>query len=235
MADLSKEQILKNRQAVSTSPFRRYRDYRPGEFICVFADTAAGGEDYCAAQFLSKTYLDVPVVYHAQVIASEMTPILQTELEHIYDVTQVKPIVAYERNNGGIFELERLARLNRNGKYDIYKVKTGIGSREAIKDTPKLGWETNTATRPHMLAQIKDCIDSMSLDIPDKPTVNEMFSFIKVQTSSSWKAQAENGAHDDLIMSLAGAWQLYQTEQPQRITPIETQQDLELDQYGLYS
>ena len=235
MVMITKEQILKNRQQTSTSPFRKYRDYRPGEFICVFADTAAGGEDYCACIFLSKTHLDIPMIYHAQVIASDMTPVIQQELEHIYDITQVKPVIAYERNNGGIFELERLARLNRNGKYDIYKVKTGIGSRETTKDTPKLGWETNTATRPHMLSQLKDCIDSMSLEIPDRPLVNEMFSFVMVQTSSSWKAQAENGSHDDLIMALAGAWQLYQTELPQRIEQIETQQDLELDQFGLYS
>jgi len=42
-----------------------------------------------------------------------------------------------------------------------------------------------------------------------------MFSFIISQTSTSWKAQAEQGAHDDLIMSLAIAWQLYQTENPE--------------------
>jgi hypothetical protein len=41
-----------------------------------------------------------------------------------------------------------------------------------------------------------------------------MFSFVEVQTSMSWRAQAEKGAHDDLVIALAGAWQLYQTEEP---------------------
>lgn len=41
-----------------------------------------------------------------------------------------------------------------------------------------------------------------------------MFSFVEVQTTTSWRAAAEKGAHDDLIMSLAGVWQLYQTEKP---------------------
>ena len=232
----TKESILARRTQTSDSPFRRYRDYQQGEFFCVFADTAAGGDDYTAVQFLSKTKLDVPVVYHKQVIASEMTPLLHMELEHIFDVTQVRPIVAYERNNGGIFELERLASLNRLGKYDLYKVKQGIGqSNQAVRSTPKLGWETNSATRPHMLAQLKDCIDGMLITLYDRPTVNEMFSFVQVQTSSSWKAQAEVGSHDDLIMSLAGAWQLYQTENPTRMGHFELQQDLELDEYGLYS
>jgi hypothetical protein len=66
-------------------------------------DTAAGGSDYCAAQFLSKTKLDVPIVYHSHTLASEMTPVLQEELERIYDLTRVPPVIAYERNNGGVF------------------------------------------------------------------------------------------------------------------------------------
>ena len=40
----------------------RYRELNPGEFFVIGVDTAAGGSDYCAAQFLSKTKLDVPIV-----------------------------------------------------------------------------------------------------------------------------------------------------------------------------
>ena len=40
----------------------RYRKIEPGEQIVVGVDTAAGGTDWCAAQFLSKTKLDVPIV-----------------------------------------------------------------------------------------------------------------------------------------------------------------------------
>ncbi len=215
--------------------FRRYRDYKYGEFYVVFADTAAGGGDYCAAQFLCKTKIDVPVVYHSQTIASEMTPALHHELERLHDLTHVKPVVAFERNNGGVYELERLAGLNRNGKYILYQMKTNVGSKDTTVDTPKLGWDTNTATRPAMLSMLKDAIDKRLLTIYDRPTVNEMFSFVEVKTSSSWKAQAESGAHDDLIMSLAGAWQLYQTEQPRGPELVDFgPQDLELDQYGLY-
>lgn len=194
--------------------FRRYRQPEIGEFFCVFADTAAGGLDYCAAQFLSKTKLDVPIVYHSKTIATEMTPLIHHELEKIYDLTHVKPVIAFERNNGGVYELERLATLNRNGKYNIYMEKSGVGSTTTTVSTPKLGWTTNSATRPAMLSMLKEAIDTRLLRLYDRPTINEMFSFVVTQTSSSWKAQAESGAHDDLIMSLAGAWQLYQTEQP---------------------
>lgn len=194
--------------------YRRYRSYSPGEFIVVGVDTSWGGTDYCAAQFLSKTHLDVPTVYHSKVLATEMTPLIHTELERIYDVTKVKPVVAFERNNGGVAEIERLATLNRNGKYTIYVDKTGAGTTEGIAESVKLGWNTSSASRPTMLSMLKEAIDNRLIRIYDKPTITEMFSFIVSQTSSSWKAQAEAGAHDDLIMALAIAWQLYQTENP---------------------
>lgn len=192
--------------------FRRYRPYQTGEFYVVGADTAWGGTDYCTAQFLCKSKLDVPVVYHSKVLASEMTPLIHLELERIYDETGVKPVVAFERNNGGVAELERLASLNRLAKYRIYTEKSNVGTTDSVQDTIKLGWTTSSASRPTMLSMLKEAVDARLLRIYDKPTITEMFSFIVSQTSSSWKALAEKGAHDDLIMALAIAWQLFQTE-----------------------
>ena len=194
--------------------FRRYRTYQKGEFYVVAADTSWGGTDYCAVQFLSKTHLDVPVVFHSKVLATEMTPQIHNELERIFDATGVKPVVAFERNNGGVAEIERLATLNRNGKYRIYTEKSNVGTTDQTESSVKLGWTTSSASRPTMLQMLKEAVDAKLITIYDKPTVTEMFSFIVSQTSSSWKAQAEQGAHDDLIMSLAIAWQMYQTENP---------------------
>jgi len=189
---------------------RRYRKIEPGEFIVVGVDTAAGGLDYCAAQFLSKTKLDVPIVYHAKALATEMTPIVFSELEKICDITGVPPTVAYERNNGGVFELERLASLNRLNKFRIFNMVT-YGAIDN-PEKKKIGWDTNSATRPKMLSDLKEAIDKRLVKLYDKRTVDELFSFIVVETSSAWKAQAEKGAHDDLVMALAIAWQLQQTE-----------------------
>lgn len=193
---------------------RRFRAWKPDEFILCYADTSWGGLDYSAAQFLSKDAIDVPLVYHQQGLASDMTPVLHQELERIFDITGVKPVVSYERNNGGIAELERLRALNRLGKYKIYTQYTGVGTTDANETDSRLGHDTNSATRPVMLAGLKDAIDNKLIVIYDKLTVAEMFSFIVKQlpNSGAWKAQAENGAHDDLIMSLAGVWQMYQTE-----------------------
>jgi hypothetical protein len=193
---------------------QKFRDLEYGEFIIIFADTAWGGGDLCAAQFLSKTNIDVPWVFHKKCLASEMTPILHHAAEEIYEITGVQPLVCYERQNGGIAELERIVGLNRNQKYIIWEQASPQGQ---IKDTGtnKYGWDTSSMTRPVMLSMLKEAVDNKFIRIYHQPTISEMFSFVEKQTvGGRWRAQAENGAHDDLVMSLAGAWQLYQTEEP---------------------
>jgi len=189
--------------------FRQFRKIEPGEQIVVAADTSSGLGDYCAAQFLSKTRIDVPLIYHSKIIATEMTNALYPVLEKIHDITGHKPVVAYERNAGGVFEMDRLASMNRLGKFSLFMMPN-VGMLNPTEPR-KYGWDTNTATRPAMLSQLKEAIDNKLLRIYDKTTIEEMFSFVVVKTTSTVKAQAEAGMHDDLVMSLAIAWQLYQT------------------------
>jgi hypothetical protein len=198
---------------------KQYRKIEPNEFIVVGVDTAAGGGDYCAAQFLSKTKLDVPIVYHSKTLATEMTPVLFEELNRIYDITTIPPLVAYERNNGGVFEMERLAALNKLNKYSIFIMPT-YGSLDN-PEAKKLGWDTNTATRPKMLADLKEAIDKKLIKLYDSVTVGELFSFIITKTSTAWKAQAESGSNDDLVMALGIAWQLQQSEQETSLKSAE--------------
>lgn len=200
--------------------FRQYRKIEPNEKIVVAADTSSGLGDYCAVQFLSKTRIDVPLVYHRKIIATEMTNEIYPVLEKIYDITGNKPVVAYERNAGGVFEMDRLASMNRLGKFTVFKMPNiGVVSPS---EPSRLGWDTNSATRPAMLSQLKEAIDNKLLRIYDKPTIEELYSFVVVQTTASVKAQAEAGMHDDLVMSLAIAWQLYQTAEFEEI-PDTTQ------------
>jgi len=193
--------------------FRFYRQPIKGEFFLVFVDTSGEGSDYNAGQFLSKSRLDVPIVMHYEGSIVDVTPQLKVILEWLYDQTGVRPVVCYETNNGGGYELERLSRLNRLQKYTMY-YQYKLDNEGRLMQTDKLGWNTNSATRPAMLTGVEDLVNNMLVTIYDKPTVTEMFSFVKHKTPSGWKAEAEMGSHDDLIMSLAGAWQLYQTENP---------------------
>lgn len=190
----------------------RYREWQQGEFCLAFMDTGAGGGDFCAAQFLSHKWLDVPTVLHDPSTCSAVTPLIHEELTRISQITGVPPVIAFERNNGGSFELDRLARLNRYGAYRLYTMKV-IGGYGKVVDSGKYGWDTNSATRPKMLQDLKDACEGHLLHLYHRPTVDELFAFIRRPNGSP---AAEVGAHDDLVMALAGAWQLYQTEEPPR-------------------
>lgn len=194
--------------------WRQYRIIEKGEFMLFAVDTASGGGDNTTCQGLSKTKLDVPLVFQSNVTTSDFIPELVRVLERVYDITGVKPVVALERNNGGSFLMDRVAALNLNGKFIVFEMpKFGsVNNNEASL----LGWSTNTATRPKMLQELKDVIEKQVIKIYDRQTINEFLSFIVVQTSSSWKAQAEKKAHDDLVMALAIAWQMYQICQPEQ-------------------
>ena len=193
--------------------WRQYRTIEKGEFLLFSIDTASGGGDYTTAQVLSKTKLDVPLVFQSKVTTSDFIPELVRVLERVYDITGVKPVVCLERNNGGAFLMDRVAGLNLNGKYEIFQMpKFG---RIENADASLHGWSTNTATRPKMLSELKDAIEKQLFKIYDRQTINELLSFIVVQTSSSWKGTAEIGAHDDLVMALAIVWQMYQICQPE--------------------
>lgn len=185
---------------------RQYRPLNRGEFIVVGGDCSSGMNDYSVCQFVSKNKRDVPMVWTDKVIASDMTLALQPILEAIFDVTLVKPLIAYERNFGGDFELDKLRRMNTKGRYEIFEMPI-VGQIDPGQPR-KYGWDTNTSTRPAMLQELKEAIDNQLIGLYDKQTVEELFSFVLVQHGGLWKAEAERGAHDDHIMSLAIAWQL---------------------------
>lgn len=188
--------------------FYQFRTIKRGEFFVIAGDTSTGAGDWSTTQFLSKNGKDVPLVYRTKSTATEMTNEIHPIIEKLFDVTGIKPVVAYERNNGGSFEMDRLGTLNRLGKYTLFEMNENRGNIED-KESRMYGWDTNTATRPKMLGDLQEVINKRLLKIYDEVTINEMFSFIKVRTSTLYKAQADKGAHDDHVMSLAIAWQLY--------------------------
>jgi hypothetical protein len=192
--------------------FRQYRKFDPGEFVLCFVDTAGEGSDWNAGHFLSKDRLDIPLVLHFEGSITDVTPEVMKALNLIKDQTGVNPVVAYETNNGGGYELRRLERLNKYQKYTMYQQYQQQADGEIVR-IDKLGWNTNSATRPPMLIDIQDMIKNQLVKIYDPLTVDEMFSFVKHKTPRGWRAEAETGAHDDLIMALAGVWQMYQTEE----------------------
>lgn len=192
--------------------FRRYRDIEQGEFFVVFLDTAQGGSDKNFGQFLSQTRLDFPIVMSMHGVAAEATPYMHQALEWLYDRTKVKPVVAFERNNGGASEMHHLMQLNR-GKYLIYHSIGPDGKR-----TDKMGYDTTGQSRSRMLGEWKVAYDANHIRIYDDETQKHHEKFI---ANKRGRPEAASGAHDDGVMSCAGAYQLFKTEAP----PVERYED----------
>ena len=189
---------------------RIYREPQKGEFFVVFVDCAQGGSDSNYGQFLSKSKIDVPIVLQIRDVAANMTPVVHQMLEWLYDKTGVQPVVAFERNNGGTSEMSRLSEMNRLNKYRIYVMKKD-GTTEGQTTSKELGFNTTSVTRPRMLGDLKSAIDRRALRIYDKETIEQLGTFI---TNSRGRPEAAPNTHDDAVMSLAGAYQLYLTENP---------------------
>lgn len=190
--------------------FRLYRPIQKGEFFVVFGDCSQGGIDSNFVQFMSKTRGDIPLVLQMQGVAAQMTPHLREALKWIYKQTGVKPVVALERAAGGASEMDNLITYN-TGEYTIYFMKDKDG-----KDTDKPGWDTTggqngTGTRPKMLGEWLMAYESKAIIIYDSVTQEQHQTFIVNKTG---KPEAAPNTHDDAVMSAAGAYQLYQTENP---------------------
>jgi len=186
--------------------FRLFREIEKGEFFVVFGDCAQGGVDSNFVQYMSKTRMDIPLVMQSPGVAAEATPYIRQSLEWIYDKTGVKPVVALERQNGGASEMHNLNITNQQGKYTIYHAK-----KEDDEDKDTIGWDTNQVTRPNMLGEWLTAFNTGLIKIYDKETIEQHQSFI---VNKNGRPEADTNAHDDAVISCAGAYQLYQTENP---------------------
>jgi hypothetical protein len=189
--------------------WRQYRPIEQGEFFLIGGDCSQGGADYNACQFFSQTNRDVPLVYHSRGVAAQMTRDVFPIIEKIFDVTGLKPMVAFETANGGASEMDTLNVMNKQAKYDLFTMPS-IGRTEA-PESKVLGYVTSGGTRPTLVLDLKDAIDHKVITVYDKITVKEFYSFT---INEQGKPEAEKGAHDDLLIALAIDWQLYQICKP---------------------
>lgn len=206
--------------------FRQYRKIEKGEFILAGGDCSQGGSDSNACQFYSATKLDVPLVYHARGVASQMTPRIYHVLNKIADVTGVKPVVGFERQMGGASEMDRLNVLNHHMKYKCFLMPVIGSEAKAGERTDKLGFDTNPLSRPIIVGGLKEVIDVNGIGIYDQKTVDEISIFIEGPTG---KPEAASGGHDDLVISLGGARWMSLFEVPEYVSSNEVslpEQDL---------
>ena len=106
------------------------------------------------------------------------------------------------------------------GLYKRYgKVYRKIRTKTGIKEqTMELGYNTNSSTRPQMLAQLAEEIAEGSTELVDNSLISQSWTFIN--NTKRGQPEADKGKSDDMVMARAIAGQV-RLEQPykERFTP----------------
>lgn len=105
-----------------------------------------------------------------------------------------------ERNNHG---LTTLTTIKREEYWNLYFTKQHDKISDSV--TQKLGWETNSRTKPLMIDKLQEFIREIYLGIYSDLIVSEAFTYVIEDNGST---NAQQGCHDDTIMALAICLQL---------------------------
>jgi hypothetical protein len=178
-----------------SGPVRVYKWPERGREYVVAADTAegisAGGDpDYSAAHVLDVHSWEQCLVFQGRIPVVEFATVLWM-LGYYYNTAWIAP----ESNNHGHTVCTKLTEENYPRIY-LRQTFDKLGN----KVVEKAGWETNAKTRPVLVDQVDDAINSNMVIIHDIPTLEEGLTFVR--NPKTGKAEAAEGCHDDLIISL---------------------------------
>lgn len=127
------------------------------------------------------------------------------------DGTRDPALIAVERNHSSGETVLRLLK----EKYRYPRLYySRLINRRMNKVQQTLGWSTNVETRQPMLDNLAQAIREETIEIPNKDTIKEMFTFVRGEDG---KPAGQEGTHDDRVISLAIA--LFVGEQVNFETP----------------
>ena len=157
----------------------------------IAADVSLGvGQDYSAAVVMNKEY---QVVAHYR--NNKIDPSLWGELLFYLGRYYNNALLAVESNSMGIATLQKLDSI---GYVNLYK-QTKIAN-VSNEDGTRLGFRTTGASKPVIIANLKNLIENEELMIPSTQIIKELKDYI---STSSGKTEAAPGCYDDSVISLA--------------------------------
>lgn len=154
-------------------------------------DPAKDGSDSFAVQIIDITDFKFKQVATAKLqIDYLLMPEFIDEWADYYN----KPYLIIENNEGAGQSIAD--QMFQTYEYENLHFDKDIG-RNTKKKYP--GFRTTSKTRKQILQTMKLFIENECLEIIDNNTINELYQFILINN----KFQADDGAHDDMVMSLA--------------------------------
>ena len=168
---------------------RIYSKPQTGHSYVIGGDTAGEGSDYFTAQVLDSA-------------DGKQVCVLRQQSDEDEYARQVYCLGKYYNNaltaietNFSTYPVKELARL---GYDNLYVRRQEDSYTNRILNS--YGFKTTMVTRPLIISGLVKFVREESNKLNDSETLREMLSFVK---NSHGRAEAEYGAHDDLVMALA--------------------------------
>lgn len=162
----------------------------PGVPYVLSGDTAGTGTDFFAGHVLdNRTGEQAAVIHH------QMGERMFAEQAYCLGMYYNEALIGVETNYSTYVQL-KLEELGYHNFYVREVIDTYTGKLRSA-----FGFDTNRKSRPLIIDGLKDVAKYSLETIYDYATLGEMLTF--VYREETWRPEAENGEHDDLVMSLA--------------------------------
>ena len=171
----------------------------PDHHYCIGADVGEGlaeGDASCAV-VLDRASGEQVAELHGRV-SPERFAVLLNALGRYYRRAEI----AVERNNHGHSTLNTLRNVC---QYPLLYYHTAYDSGHGHPRSVQLGWPTNSATKPILVDDLSEAINTRSLLVRSQLLVNEAMTFV---LDDNGNAGAQPGKFDDRIMAAGIAWQV---------------------------
>jgi len=193
-ADVLKELRHTATEELRDGKLRIYHYPKKKHKYIMSVDPSKDGSDAFAVQIIDITDFRFVQVATAQLqIDYLLMPEFIFEWAEFYN----NPFLIIENNEGAGQSIAD--QMVRSFEYENIYYDKQIGSSKRKKYP---GFRTTTRTRKQILQTMKLFMENNKLEINDKSTISEFYQFILINN----KFQADDGAHDDMIMSLALAF-----------------------------
>lgn len=184
-----------------------------GKHYCIGADVAEGliNGDFSVA-YVGDDDFDICMKYRTH-IDPDLFGKEIVKIAKFYN----EAYVGCENNNHGHTALRAMQELE---YWNIFFTK----SYDKIADTvtQKIGWSTNSRTKPLMINKLAEYVRNLWLGIKDKTLVQEMFTYIIEDNGST---NAQQGCHDDCVMACAILLQVLLEGKGENFTPYLPKED----------
>lgn len=195
----SMQQVEIKPKIMEGAPLKVWFQPQTGHDYVIGADVAEGiEEDFSCATVMDKMTHQTVARFRGDMEPADFGEYLAM-LGGWYNHALIGP----EINNHGLTTVQRL----RDVGYDnIYRRELGIDERYE-EYTSKLGWRTDVRTKPLMIDGLSEAISMGQIFDYDKIFIRECMTYIR---DSRGRTNAQEGQHDDTVISTAIALQLFE-------------------------